>query len=73
MTDTSTALEPVEDVPTHDEKGRPFPAHMSERDMLTELLLHMRQIADVVEDLSDSPMVKALQGGGSPLMAMFRS
>lgn len=56
---------------THDAKGRPHPSLMSDSDMLAELVVHLRAVADVVEELSDSPMVKALQGGGNPLLAMF--
>lgn len=72
MTDTTQEIAVPEAVdPTHDAKGRPLPHTMSDRDMLVEVLYHLRTVADTVEELSDSPMVRALQGGGNPLMAMI--
>lgn len=65
MTDTN-----IEIVQT-DAKGRTIPDAMSDREILIEVLLHMRTIADVVEEMADSPMVKAMQGGGNPFMAML--
>lgn len=57
--------------PDTDHKGRPIPDIMSDRDILVEILAHMRTIADVVEEMSDSPMVRAMQSGGNPFMAML--
>ena len=43
-----------------DAKGRPLPETMTEREMLTEILLTMRQLADAIETVSKSPMLSAM-------------
>ncbi len=74
MTDTSPEAPHAVTMPTveYDEKGRPEPVYMTDRELLLELVAHLRTLADTVTELSDSPMVRALQGGGNPLLAMMR-
>lgn len=71
MTDSTDAQPEGFRMETHDEKGRPLPGTMTERDMLTEIMLALRAISDTVEELSESPMVSTLMKGGNPLMALM--
>ena len=54
-----------------DAKGRPHPDTMSDRDLLVELVVNMRAVADAVDGLADSPMVRAMMSGSNPLAAMM--
>lgn len=54
-----------------DDKGRPLPDNMTDRELLVELVTNMRAVGDAVGELAESPMVKALQSGQNPLMAMM--
>lgn len=67
MTDTSPAHLTT---PPMDDKGRLSPEHMTERALLVELVTNLRVVVDVVDEFSDSPMVKGLMGGGNPLAAL---
>jgi hypothetical protein len=44
---------------------------MTDREILVEILTHMRDVEDAIEALSESPMVAAIMSGGNPLMAMM--
>lgn len=54
-----------------DEKGRRLPDDMTDRELLTELVVNMRAIADAVDGLAESPMVRAMMNGSNPLTAMI--
>lgn len=54
-----------------DDKGRPLVESMDNTEMLRELTTNMRAVADAIDGLSDSPMVKAMMSGSNPLMAMM--
>lgn len=67
MTDTAPAH--IVESPM-DAKGRLSPEHMTDRALLVELVTHMRVLNDTVEEFSESPMVKSMTSGGSPLAAL---
>lgn len=57
--------------PESDEKGRPLIENMSDREILVELITGQRQLADALEQLEQSPMMRAMLSGQNPLMAMM--
>jgi hypothetical protein len=71
MHETTMAVAVDDDRPK-DEAGRVFIAHLSDREVAEETLAHLRSVADAIAELSDTPMMKAMRGGGNPLMAMMR-
>lgn len=46
-----------------DERGRTQVAHMSDREMLTELVVSVRQLADALEKVGQNPMLRQLAPG----------
>lgn len=50
---------------------RPNIDDMTDREILVEILTHMRDTQDAISALADSPMVSALMSGQNPLMAIM--
>lgn len=61
----------TDETPTTDNKGRPLPEGMSDRDLLIECVRTLRAVSDAVGDLAQMPMIQAMQSGSNPLMAML--
>lgn len=47
-----------------DAKGRTLPEAMTERDLLEEMVLNMRGLADMLEEIGKNPMLKAMMPKG---------
>lgn len=60
-------------VPTPtDDMGRPAVSSMTDRALLEEIVFNMRATVDAVSALEQLPIVKAMQNGENPLLAMMR-
>ena len=59
------------DVRPRDKKERVSPEHMSDHELLVETVTHLREVADAIEELAESPMIRALKAGQNPIMAMM--
>lgn len=53
------ARRPVGYEPRRDDKGRPVPESMSDRELLIETLAHMRVMYDAITALGSNPMLAA--------------
>lgn len=56
-----------------DDRGRVQAAYCTDRELLIEMVTHMRVVSDVVSQLGESPAVAAMMGGSNPMMAMLRN
>lgn len=54
----------------YDDKGRPKPEIMTEREIAIETLTWLRSIGDQVNELASSPTLQMFKGG-NPLSNMF--
>lgn len=61
------------DTRTVDDRGRVDVFACTDRELLEEVAVNLRTIADVIGDLSESPAIAAMMGGGNPMMAMLRN
>ncbi len=50
---------------------RPQIADMSDRELLEEVVTHLRTVSDVVEAFSESPMIQAIADGQNPLAILM--
>ena len=45
---------------------------MTDREIAEETLVHLRSVAEAIAELQQTPMMRAMQSGGNPFMAMIR-
>lgn len=69
--DTTPELVSAPDERGRDARGRVVPQHMTDRALLIECVVTMRQVADTLDAIQELPMFKAMSAGQNPLLAMM--